>query len=372
MTATPAAAQAEREAPLLARARAAAGERHLQALVAITLLGGVLRFATLGRQSFWFDETTTARLIRLPLGSMLRTIPHIEATPPLFYVAAWLWARVFGFDEAGIRSLSALAGTVTVPVVYLGARQVATRRIGLVAAALTATSPLLVWYSQEARAYAFLALFSALSFLMFARALDRPSRGRVAAWAGVCALALLSHYFAVFVVFPEAVLLVRRASRRVVVPAVAGMVVLGVPLFAIALKQRSLGYISWISDLPFAKRLEQVFQQFAVSDLGGSSYRHLWYAGAAVVALGGAATLVRTQGSERRGAMPRPGLRCLRARCAGAAGGGRPRLRPDPEPDRRLAAARDRPRLRARRAPSWSGRAGARRARAAPSPSGPT
>jgi hypothetical protein len=312
LTATPAAAQAERETPLLARARAAAGERHLQALAAITLLGGVLRFATLGLQSFWFDETVTARLIRLPLGSMLRKIPHIEATPPLYYVLAWLWARVFGFDEAGIRSLSALAGTVTVPVVYLAARQVATRRIGLVAAALAATSPLLVWYSQEARAYVLLALFSALSFLLFARALDRPTRGRVLAWAAVCVLALGSHYFALFVVLPEAALLLRHGSRRVVVAALAAMVVVGVPLLALALQQRSLGYIGWISALPFGTRVEKAVQQFAVGDLQASSYRHLWYAGAALALLGGAALLVRTRGSERRGAT-------LALGCAGAA-----------------------------------------------------
>jgi mannosyltransferase len=303
LTATPAAAQAERETPLLARARAAAGERHLQALAALTLLGGALRFATLGRQSFWFDETTSARLIRMPLGSMLRTIPHIEATPPLYYVVAWLWARAFGFDEAGIRSLSALAGTVTVPVVYLAARQVATRRVGLVAAALTATSPLMLWYSQEARAYAFLALFSALSFLLFVRALDVTSRGRVVAWAAVCVLALASHYFAVFVVMPEAALLLRRASRRVVVPALAGIAVVGVPLLALAIRQRSLGYTRWISALPFGTRLKQAAQQFVVGDLQGSSLRHLWYVGGAIVVLGGAALLMRARGSERRGAL---------------------------------------------------------------------
>jgi uncharacterized membrane protein len=145
LTSTPAAAQAEREEPILARARAAAGERHLQALAALTVLGGALRFATLDRQSFWFDETTTASLLRRSLGGMLREIPHVEATPPLYYVLAWLWARVFGFDEAGIRSLSALAGTATVVVVYLAARELASQRVALGAAARAAPRPILVW-----------------------------------------------------------------------------------------------------------------------------------------------------------------------------------------------------------------------------------
>jgi len=44
---------------------------------------------------------------------MLHAIPHSEATPYLYYVLAWPWTHVFGSGEVGIRSLSALAGTVT-------------------------------------------------------------------------------------------------------------------------------------------------------------------------------------------------------------------------------------------------------------------
>src|SRR4029079_7493214 len=87
-------------------------------VVALTLLGALLRFPTLDRQSFWLDELVTASLLDRGLGDVLGEIPRTEATPFLYYVVAWLWGQAFGLGEVGLRSLSALAGTATIPVAY--------------------------------------------------------------------------------------------------------------------------------------------------------------------------------------------------------------------------------------------------------------
>ena len=52
------------------------------------------------------------------------------------------------------------------------------RRAGILAAALVAVNPMLLWYSQEARGYSLLVLFSALAALYFVRALEGGGRGR--------------------------------------------------------------------------------------------------------------------------------------------------------------------------------------------------
>src|SRR5919197_1329088 len=145
-------------------------------LIALTLAGAALRFATLDLQSFWYDEAVTVGLVRHDLWGMLDRIPGSESTPPLYYVIAWLWTRAFGTGEVGIRSLSALLGTAAIPAFYLAAREL-TRSEGaaLGVAALAAFNPLLVWYSQEARTYALLTLLGALSLYFFARALNESA-----------------------------------------------------------------------------------------------------------------------------------------------------------------------------------------------------
>ena len=60
---------------------------------------------------------------------MLHAIPESEATPYFYYVLAWPWARVFGFGEIGLRSLSALAGTAIVPVAYGAGTALVSRRV---------------------------------------------------------------------------------------------------------------------------------------------------------------------------------------------------------------------------------------------------
>ena len=135
----------------------------LWGLAAVTGLGLAVRFASLGVQSYHHDEViTVARVIPGSFLDMLRQVKGSESNPPLYYVVAWAWAKAFGTGEVGIRSLSALLGAATVPVAFLAAREAASARAGLIAAAIVAVNPMLIWYSQEARYYSMLVFFGAL------------------------------------------------------------------------------------------------------------------------------------------------------------------------------------------------------------------
>jgi hypothetical protein len=192
-------------------------------LVAVlTAIGAALRLATLDRQSFWLDELVTVSLLRMDFDDLLRAIPESEATPYLYYVLAWPWSRLFGFGEVGLRSLSALAGAAIVPVTYGAGAVLVSRRTGLVAAALVTVHPFLVWYSQEARAYGVFALLAAVGLLFFGKALRAGGHWSFVGWAVASSLALATHYFAVFLIVPEAVwLLLRSPARRVALLATA-------------------------------------------------------------------------------------------------------------------------------------------------------
>src|SRR6476620_9842922 len=103
-------------------------------LVALTLAGGIVRLATAGAQSFDGGEAITAyRVIHPSYLTTLHEVAHSERSPPLYYSLAWVWTRVFGTGQVGLRSLSVLAGTLTIPFAYLAARELADRRAGLAA-----------------------------------------------------------------------------------------------------------------------------------------------------------------------------------------------------------------------------------------------
>jgi mannosyltransferase len=239
--------------------------RHVQALAALTVLAAILRFSTLSVQSYWFDEAVTVGLVKSSLGHMLSSIGGSESTPPLYYVLAWLWSHVFGTSEAGLRSLSALAGTAFVPVAYAVAATLASRRVALTIAALAAVNPLLIWYSQEARSYSLLVLLSALSFLLFARMLQRPEARTLVVWTVVSALALATHYFAGFLILPQAIwLIVRWPDRRQPAIAAGALVIVAGALVPLLVEQRSRELTSFIAAQSLLGRLLRVPKQFLI------------------------------------------------------------------------------------------------------------
>ncbi len=109
-------------------------------------------------------------------GRRFTTSSTARTRRPLWYVLEWGVSRVLGTGAVALRLLSALAGIATVPVAWAIGRELQgppTRRAAIVTAALVAGSPLLVWYSQEARAYALFVLCASFTLLCFLRALAR-------------------------------------------------------------------------------------------------------------------------------------------------------------------------------------------------------
>ena len=279
------------------------------ALVTITAIAAGVRFSTLGVQSFDHDESVTAaRVLQPSLAQTLAVVAQLERNPPLYYVVAWLWAKVLGTGQVDLRLLSAIAGTLTVPVAFLAGRELASRRAGLVAAALVALNPFLVWYSQEARSYAFLVLFSTLALFLFARALRSPTRRGVALWALASILALSSHYFAVFAIVPEGLWLIAKVRpRRWALGAVGTTAAAGFALLPLAVEQEGSGRGNGFATHPVLERGWQTLAHF-VSSASPRILTGGWAvsAGLAALALAAAAIAIALRhgaGAERRGAL---------------------------------------------------------------------
>lgn len=252
-------------------------------LLAITVLAAVFRFATISSQGYWLDESQAVHELRQSFGGMLSAWSSYEGNPPLYLLVAWPWAKLFGTGEAGLRSLSALFGIALVPLVYLCGRELVSRRAGLVAAAFAAVNPFTIWYSQEAREYMLLGTLSAASLLFFARAWRTRSSCELAWWAVFSALALLTQYFAGFLVAAEGLALVYRARTRASVGALGAMGVLEVALIP-HVTPLLTGREQFIVDLPLSLRVQQVPVSFAMNTLYQSGIVSYGLTGAAVLA----------------------------------------------------------------------------------------
>jgi 4-amino-4-deoxy-L-arabinose transferase-like glycosyltransferase len=156
-----------------------------------------------------------------------------------------------------------------VPVGYLIGRQLASRRAGLTLAALVAVNPMLIWYSQEARAYSLLVLLCAASLVFFLRARRTGRALDLGLWALFSALALCSHYFAAFPIAVEAVWLLTIFRRdRETLLSVAAVGAAGLLLAPLALAQANPDHISWIADSPMLLRITDTAASFMIGETG--------------------------------------------------------------------------------------------------------
>jgi len=220
------------------------------------ILGAILvRFIGLTRESFWNDETYTGYLAQLPsLKQVLHFISY-DVHPPGYFSLVWGWGRLFGMSDYSLRATSAVAGVLLVPVAYRIGKQLFDAKTGMISAFISAFIFQSIYYSQELRAYIFLALLSALSVTILLDCLhsleaqEKQSPWRYFGLLLVCGLNGYFHYFglmfsalvaATFVIYAFRF----RRQRKIALLFGAGFFAMYLPWLPVAL--HSVNRTSWM------------------------------------------------------------------------------------------------------------------------------
>ena len=148
----------------------------------------------------WIDETWTAMIVsQASWGDFWREV-WLDCNAPVYYTLVGLWAGVAGLSNAAIRapSLLFMAAAAAVPLLWK------IRSLSL-EARVTWAALIFFWWpgiamSLDARSYALLLLVSCLQTVAFARLLDDPSLRRALIWSSIASTAILTQYYAIYVV----------------------------------------------------------------------------------------------------------------------------------------------------------------------------
>ena len=194
--------------------------------------------------SFWRDEAVTAEVSRRSLGQILRLLPEVDAVHGLYYLLMHLVTGLLGSGEAALRLPSVLAGAVTAGCTAELGRRYGGARLGLAAGLLTAFSPFLTRYAQDARPYALVTAAAAVSTLLLVSALERGGRPRWAAYAASVVLLGLFNLFALLLLAAHA-FPARPALRSWAAASGAALACLS-PLVLLASTQRGT-QLSWLA-----------------------------------------------------------------------------------------------------------------------------
>jgi hypothetical protein len=133
-------------------------------------------------------------------GRVIRAVLRSDTSPPLYYLLLSGWTRVLGTGDAGLRFFSLLWAVLTLPLLWLLGRELGGRAVGWTAVVLYAWSPASVFYSVEGRMYSLVWLLAtALAWQTLRVARGGMSLPAAAAWLGIAAAGLYTHYFFLFV-----------------------------------------------------------------------------------------------------------------------------------------------------------------------------
>jgi mannosyltransferase len=158
---------------------------HLICLLPILLVYIALALYGIGHQSFWEDEYLS--VLRLTSRHPIWKDGHGF----VYFALLKIWIQL-GESEFILRSLSVLLGALAVCLVYMVGVTLLNRRAAVFATAIFATSPFLIWYSQEVRYITLTLATTLLAMFAFQRLLAWPSLGHWLAYGAASLLAFFS------------------------------------------------------------------------------------------------------------------------------------------------------------------------------------
>jgi mannosyltransferase len=130
-------------------------------VLAVILLAFGLRFHNLGIQSLWNDEGSSYVQATRSFADIAANAAR-DIHPPGYYWLLSGWRIFTGDTEFALRSLSAFTSLLTVAFTYALGRRLFSPLAGLFAALFVALNTFSIYYAQEARMYALLALWSVM------------------------------------------------------------------------------------------------------------------------------------------------------------------------------------------------------------------
>ena len=160
-----------------------------------------IRSYRLAASPLWFDEIYGYQLARLGVGAILRN-SLVDEHPPLYNLIQWV-ASGFGtlHTEWAWRWPSLVSGSATIPLIYHLARRSTNMQSAGLSALVVVFSPAHIYFSQEARPYAFTMLVAVLTILLVFQIQRHPTRRSLwLTYTGLCLLGLWSQYSFILVV----------------------------------------------------------------------------------------------------------------------------------------------------------------------------
>lgn len=151
-------------------------------------------------QSIWIATKTVPAILRFTAGDV-----HV----PLYGIILHFWIQLFGTDIIIVRTLSLLFFIVSLPVIYLFAKESSTKYIALLTVSLFCLSPFVMWFSSEARMYTLFVFVTSLNHLFFLRMIRSNGKKYKFEYFLSTVFGFYTHYFFIFLIITQGIFVLK-------------------------------------------------------------------------------------------------------------------------------------------------------------------
>lgn len=175
-------------------------DRELLIGLALLVVGLLIRLVHFNRSGLWMDECITAYRV---MG--FHSVFHQNDASPWFYpLVVYLFNQVLGPSELALRLPSLLSGVALGPVMFFMLRRRWPLLPSLVAGGLGTLNSINIYYSSEARVYAFAMLLcfswtALLQEFLYLGPEEHPSKPAAVSFILLSPMVALSHHYCIYV-----------------------------------------------------------------------------------------------------------------------------------------------------------------------------
>ncbi len=178
-------------------------KKHIPIIVLILLsIALIIRLIGITSESYWLDEAVSIKQAQENYSTAIEMVKS-DIHLPLYTVLLHFWVKLFGITELSSRSLSLMFGVLSLFMVYLLARKLFCEKIALISLALTAVSPIMTYYSQEARLYSLFVLLVLVSFYFFIEYIEKKDNKNLLFYLFFSLLLIYTHLFSFLVIIAQ-------------------------------------------------------------------------------------------------------------------------------------------------------------------------
>lgn len=189
------------------------------------ILNFILKLFKIDSMPYSYDEIISVKDTLLDFGH-IKHESEWDSNPPFYYYCLWIWEKIFGLSELGIRSFSVTFNSLTIVTLGFYLKKHFDYITAIFFSIIYIFHPTLLNYAQEARCYSLLIFLISLSIICFHNFILNNNKINLIILGLINFLLIYTHYIAALIIPFQFLFILLFYKKHIINNIIAGLITL--------------------------------------------------------------------------------------------------------------------------------------------------